>query len=102
MQPSARSRRGTATSWPSLARHGDLQVEVRSLDFGWFACLGFGTIPGVARRRRDPHAENLPDWHGRSRPLSTSRRRVSRHWRPPPGAKPIEPWFEDEPEDDDN
>ena len=51
---------------------------------------------GLGRSRASRGGEgirtpNLPDWQGRSRPLSTSRRRVSRHWRPGSGIRPRHP-----------
>src|SRR5207249_2851558 len=88
-----------------LGAHGDLQVEVRCKQTGWHCFFeGCGDLwisdgsraSGLGRSRASRGGEgirtpNLPDWQGRSRPLSTSRRRVSRHWRPGSGIRPRHP-----------
>jgi hypothetical protein len=104
-----------------LGAHGDLQVEVRCKPDGivslkGVAISGFRMVrvprvwddPGRREAERDPHAElarlagtfeaTLGEWTKSISVLAT----WIRYSPPPPGAKPIEPWFEDEPEDDDD
>jgi len=104
-----------------LGAHGDLQVEVRCKPDGivslkGVAISGFRMVrvprvwddPGRREAERDPHGElarlagafeaTLDEWTKSISALAT----WIRYSPPPPGAKPIEPWFEDEPEDDDD
>lgn len=104
-----------------LGAHGDLQVEVRCKPDGivslkGVAISGFRMVrvprvwddPGRREAERDPYAALarlagtfeaiLDEWTKSISALAT----WIRYSPPPSGAKPSEPWFEEQPEDDDD
>lgn len=104
-----------------LAGHGDLEVQVRSKSDG-VASLSAVTISGF-RIVRVPRVWDDPDRREAERSPQVELGRMARTFKatfddwtknvselaawiqyspPPPGAKPIEPWFEDQSDDDDD